>query len=159
MVKQGPGFSSPSLIHHPLDRLIAFQHFLKLVRCRDGLKRIDRELVFTGVEERQKPVVATDLPIYQTCRQRTAASAQGMDHQGQGDLIQPWIEGLRAKLVRGGITDFQGKFQKLVPEFMRTPVKEKTRVKVQIALPVFIRLTPIQTAFEIQPEFVVKRFP
>ena len=88
-----------------------------------------------------------------------ASTAKRMDHQRQHNLIQPRIQRLHHQLVGHVITHRHGPIDKPFAKCNGAGAKEPARVKIQIALPIIIRLRRIQTALKVQIELVIKRFP
>jgi hypothetical protein len=56
-------------------------------------------VAFAGEEERQDAPVAGERPVKTVEFRAGAAAAQGVDHQRQGDLIEPWVERLAGEFA------------------------------------------------------------
>ena len=116
-------------------------------------------VAFAGIEQRQKPVVAGHRAIQQARGQGIPPAAEGVDHQRQHDLVEPWVKALRAEFHRRIIPYRQRIAQKQRPKFARAAVVEEPGVKIEITAPIFIRLAQVEAAGEVEVELVVERFP
>ena len=85
-----------------------------------------------------------DRAIHQTLGQGVSTAAVGVDHEGQGDLVQPGGQFLTGEFLWRIISDRQGVFEVTLPKGARTCVEEEPRIEIKVAPPVFIRLAQVE---------------
>ena len=105
MITQRPHLCTAFLVNHSANGLIGFDDFLDLIG-RDGrLQGFDRQITLARVEQRQEAIVTGHGPIQMAGLKRITATTETVDDQGQGDLIEPWVQLLADKLLRPIVAD------------------------------------------------------
>ena len=148
-----------ALIDQPPRRLPVPQHPLDAVLRGHRLEHLHRPVALARIEQREAAPVAGH-PAVQTRQLGSGPpTAQRMDHQRQRHLVEPGVERLQHQLLRRIVADRQRIGQEPRPEHPRAAVEEPPGVEVEIALPVFVGLAPVERAVEVQPEAVVEGAP
>ena len=103
--------------------------------------------------------MTADGAVNQPIRQAVAPAAQAVDDQRQRDLVQPGIDRLAYHFLRRAVAEGCGIVREALPEDMRAFVEKEASVEIKVPPPVVVWLAKIETAFEIELECIVERFP